>query len=133
MNGDGYYEHGYIDDRMAFDLFKNHSYWDESLNNIAMECSARYMANYGDGVAFYDLLYWLVYGIQNFTIHMDLYRAYDVITASTVSRLLRIAESRLRCPDGTERAMNIRTMLRNDFAQRLTMLCYPVDTTPVID
>lgn len=127
MDGTGYYEHGYFDDRMAFEALRTHGYWDEALNDIAVECKSRYMANYGIYHSFYDLLYWLVYGIQNFTIYIDTHRAYDVIIASTVSRLLRISEARLRCPDGTPRAMNIRTMLRNDFAQRLTMLCYTED------
>ena len=122
----GYELPGYMTPQEAKDKLATEGYWDQELNDVAIECKSRYMANYGIDHSFYDLLYWLVYGIQNFTIYIDTHRAYDVITASTVQRLLSIAESCEHC-DNPVKAMNIRTMLRNDFAQRLTMLCYSND------
>ena len=126
MNGDGYDEPGFLTDSMALDKLLEEGYWDDALNDIAVECRRRYIANYGDDPSFYDLLYWLVYGALGYTLYIDAHRAYDTITASTVQRLLHIAEEREHC-ESPVKAMNVRTMLRNDFAQRLTMLCYTED------
>ena len=123
MNGEPYYEHGFLTDAMALDKLHEEGYWDDDLNDIAVECRSHHMANYGEDPAFYDLLYWLVYGALAYTLHIDTHRAYDTITASTVQRLLRIVEAREHCETHLM-AMDVRTMLRNDFAQRLTMLCY---------
>ena len=79
-----------------------------------------------DGRSFYDLLYWLAYGALEYTLYIDSHRAYDTIMASTVQRLLRIVEEREHC-ESPVKAMNVHAMLRNDFAQRLTMLCHSND------
>ena len=126
MNGEPYYEHGFLTGSMALDKLHEEGYWDDDLNDIAVECRSRYMANYGEDPGFYDLLYWLVYGVLAYTLYIDTHRAYDTITASTVQRLLCIAEKREHC-ESPVKAMEVRTMLRNDFAQRLTMLCYSND------
>ena len=119
----GYELPSYMTPQEAKDKLATEGYWDTALNDIAEECRSRYMANYGEDLGFYDLLYWLVYGTLNYTLYVDTHRAYDVITASTVQRLLYIVEEREHC-ESPVKALNIRTMLRNEFAQRLTMLCY---------
>ena len=111
-----------IKNSMSLDKLLEEGYWDDALNDIAVECRSRYMATYGDDPAFYDLLYWLVYGALAYTLYIDTHRAYDTITASTAQRLLHIAEGREHC-ESPVKALNVRAMLRNDFAQRLTMLC----------
>lgn len=123
MDGNGYSEPGFLTDSMALYKLRKEGYWDDTLNDIAVECRSRHLATYGDDPPFYDLLYWLVYGAIICTLYIDTHRAYDTITASTVQRLLHIAEER-ECCESPIKAMNIRAMLRNDFAQRLAMLCY---------
>lgn len=123
----GYELLDYMTSHEARDKLIIEGYWDQELNDIAIQLGQKLSYHYDEHCSFTDLLYFLVYNVINFTIYNDPKHAYNIMDADTVNQLMNMSERRVKDGLAEDREATVREELRRGFSYRLAMLCYTED------